>query len=90
MNIIDIDYEKLRKNICEYIMSNNTIYACPYEHITYDKPIILMNEKTLKLLREKEKNNYYINNFKDETVSMIFDCYIAIANWLSFGEVELK
>ena len=87
MNIINIDYEKLRKNINEYIMSNNTIYACPYEHIVYDKPIVLMNNDTLNLL--KEKNKYYIKEVKEEN-NLIFDCHIAIANWLPFGEVELK
>lgn len=85
MNIIDINYEKLRKNVNEYIMSNNTIYTCQYEHIEYDKPIILMNNDTLNFLKGKNKD--YI---KEKTNDLIFGCYIAIANWLPFGEVELK
>ena len=85
MNIIDINFEKLKTSINEYIMSNNTIYTCPYEHIEYDKPIVLMNNDTLNFL--KEKNKYYI---KEKTSDLIFGCYIAIANWLPFGEVKLK
>ncbi len=91
MDIIDINYEKLRCNINKYILDNNeNIFMCPDEHITYDRPIILMNEKTFKFLYEKNTN--YINNCKrkTETFPMIFGCHIAFANWLPFGEVELK
>lgn len=90
MNIIDINYEKLKKEIDEYILSHNDgIYLCPESRIIYEKPIILMNNKTFKFLNQK--NEYYIQNEnKTKFVPMIFGCYIAIAEWLSFGEVKLK
>ena len=89
MNIININYEKLSRSVNEYIMSNNTLYACPDGYIKYEynKPIILMNNDTLNFL--KEKNKYYIKE-KTNKDNLIFDCHIAIANWLPFGEVELK
>lgn len=87
MNIIDINYEKLGKSIDEYIISNNELFACPYVHITYDKPIILMSNDTFNFLKEK---GYYIREEKNYPILTIHDCYIAIANWLSFGEVLLK
>ena len=94
MNIIDINYEKLRRSISDYIlMNNNELYCCcsdsyilPHELI---RPIVLMNNETLEFL--KQKNEPYIQNGnKTKFVPMIFDCYIAIAEWLSFGEVKLK
>ena len=86
MNIIDINYKKLRDSIGDYILANSEdLYACSNVHINITKPIVLMSEETLKFLDK----NYIINNPK-KNFSMIFDCYIAIANWLPFGEVELK
>ena len=87
MNIIDINYEKMRKSIDEYIISNNDLFMCPYVHITYDKPIILMSNDTFDFLKER---GYYIREEKNCSILTIHDCYIVIANWLSFGEVLLK
>ena len=88
MNIIDINYKKLRDSVNDYILANSEdMFSQNLDvHINIIRPIILMNEETLKFLNEK---NYIINNSK-KNFSMIFDCYIAIANWLPFGEVELK
>ena len=89
MNIIKFDYNKFCKGINEYILTNNNsdIYLCPYTHIDFDKPIILMNSETLKFI-EKETQTYIYT--KKEKIPMINGCYIAIAEWLPFGEVELK
>ena len=82
MNIIDINYEKLEKEIIEYTRLQ-TLY------MQYKKPIILMNNETLKFLNQK--NEHYIQNEnKTKSVPTIFGYYIAIAEWLPFGEVELK
>lgn len=78
MNIINIDYEKLKKEINEYILLHNDgIYF-----YSENQPIILMNNETLKFLKQKNENK--------AKVPMIFGYYIAIAEWLSFGEVKLK
>ncbi len=94
MNIININYEKLKKEINEYmILHNDEIILCPESPIICKKPIILMNNETLKFLEQKleQKNEYCIQNkSKTKSVPMIFGCYIAIAEWLSFGEVKLK
>ena len=86
MNIIDINYEKLKEEIIKYTrlpVLNSESY------IEYKEPIILMNNETLKLLNQK--NEHYIQNKNIiKSVPMIFGCYIAIAEWLPFGEVELR
>ena len=88
MNIIEINFQKLRKSINEYILYNNhEICLCVDTIIRYNKPIILMNSKTLNFFNQKNKQ-YIIN--KNKTIPTIFGCYIAIAEWLPFGEVELK
>ena len=92
MNVININVEKIREHINEYILYNNpNIHLSIDTIVTYDKPIILMNNDTLNLL--KRENKYYIINDNinnNNVVPMIFGCYIAIANWLPLGEVELK
>ncbi len=91
MNIIDINLEKLRKHINDYILYNNhDIFLSADTIVKYDKPIILMNNDMLNFL--KTKNKYYITNENEniKNIPTIFGCYIAIANWLPFGEVELK
>lgn len=90
MNIININYEKLEKEINEYmILHNDEIILCSKSPIICEKPIVLMNNETLKFLRQE--NEYYIQNEnKTKSIPMIFGCCIAIAEWLSFGEVKLK
>ena len=91
MNIININLEKIREHINQYILYNNPdIHLSIDTIVTYDRPIILMNNDTLNLL--KKENRHYIidNNNNNNNVPMIFGCYIAIANWLPLGEVELK
>lgn len=88
MNIIDINYKKLRERIADYILMNNSeLYSCIDLYVPYDKPIILMNNETLKLLNERNKK--YIKD-TNKLIPTIEGCYIAIANWLPFGEVQLK
>jgi len=87
MNIIEVNFEKLKKYIDEYILYNNDgICLSVGTVIAYDKPIILMNNDTLNFL--KTKNKYFTTN--NTNVPMVFGCYIAVAEWLPFGEVELK
>ena len=91
MNIIDINFKKLRECINDYILCNNhEIYLSTDIVIEYNKPIVLMNNDTLNLLKTKHK--YYITNNSENSknVPTIFGCYIAIADWLPFGEVILK
>ena len=68
------------------------LFISTYEHLIFNKLIILINKKYFKFLYEKNTN--YINNCKrereTETFPTIYGCHIAFANWLPFGEVELK
>lgn len=83
MNIIDIDYEKLREEIIKYTRLQT---LNPELYIKYNKePIILMNNETLKFLNQKN-----VHEKKCKSIPMVFGYHIAIAEWLSFGEVELK
>lgn len=48
-------------------------------------PVLLMNSDTLKFLNKK----YFLSE-KENVISKFFGCNIAIANWLSFGEVDIR
>ena len=86
MNIIEINYNELQRAINNYTLNNSEILTLdPDTHITYNYPIILMNSETLKFLHKCIKNTKENRSF-----SMIFGCYIAIADWLETGKVELK
>ena len=85
-NIIEINYDELKKAINNYICNNSEMLTlCPDTHITYNYPIILMNSETLNFLDKCIKNTK-----ENKSFSMIFGCYIAIADWLETGKVELK
>ena len=82
MNIINIDYEKLKEEIMEYNIRLQTLN--PEFYIKYNKePIILMNNETLKFLNQK---NVYEKKCK--SVPMVFGYHIAIAEWLPFGRLN--
>lgn len=86
MNVIKIDMNKIKRMIAEYTL-NNGLYISVNEKLHIEYPIILMNEQTLYQI-EKE-NALLLNNCKN-SFKMLFSCHIAIADWLPFGEVELK
>ena len=87
MNVIKIDMNKIRKMIDEYIL-NNGLSISVNEKLYIEYPIILMNEQTLYQIK-KENALFLLNNYKN-SFKMLFGCHIAIADWLPFGEVELK
>ena len=89
-NTIKINYDELKKAINNYICNNSeSLTLCPDTRITYNYPIILMNSETLNFLDKCIKNTKK-NTKENRSSSMIFGCYIAIADWLETGEVELK
>ena len=86
MNVIKINMNKIKRMIDEYIL-NNGLYISVNEKLNIEYPIILMNEQTLYQI--KKENALLLNNYKN-SFKMLFGCHIAIADWLPFGEVELK
>lgn len=89
MNIIKIDLEKLNKMVDEYILSNNSsISMSIYTELDINRPIILMNKETLNQI--KAKTIQHFDSIEKSSYPMFNGCYIAIADWLPFGEVQLK
>ena len=84
MNIIKIDMDKIEIAIQEYMMQQN--------HIMKKRPIVLMNKNTLSQIQEECQSFFkkYCKNDCLESSKTIFGCHIAIADWLSFGEVQLR
>ena len=84
MNIIKIDMDKINIAIQEYMMQQiDTINQYP---------IILMNKNTL-LQIQKDYQSFckeYFKNYNLKFSKKIFGCHIAIADWLPFGEVQLR
>ena len=88
MNYIDFNAKKLQKNILNYCENNiryNTLIL-KENHIVEEMPILLMNSDTLDFLRK----NPFLSEKEENTIPKFFGCNIAIAEWLSFGEVKLK
>lgn len=86
MNVIKIDMNKIKQMIDEYIL-NDGLSMSISEKLDIKYPIILMNEQTLYQI--KKENTLFLNNYKN-SFKILFGCHIAIADWLPFGEVELK
>ncbi len=86
MNILNIDHKKIKTAIDAYIIENNpNLFLSTSQYLRIDnKPILLMNQETLNFLIKKSIMPISPNSPK------IFETNIAIANWLSFGEVEIK
>ena len=79
MNVISVNFNKLREEIDTFILNKNTgITLSPEMYIHYNMPVVLMNEETYHIMQDKIVDD------------KIFGCHIAIARWLSFGEVRLK
>lgn len=85
MNIIKIDMDKIQIAIQEYMTQQNNI-------IKEYPPIILMNKKTLSQIQEEYQSFFkkYCKNYNLKSSKTIFGCHIAIADWLPFGEVQLR
>ena len=89
MNFIEFNEKKLQENILSYCENSNQYNPLIFREncIVEGMPVLLMNSDTLKLLRKKsflpEKEN-------ENVISKFFGCNIAIANWLSLGEVDIR
>lgn len=79
MNIINIELEKILEEAFIYKANNKN-----------QDPIILISKETLHFIELQTKKNFYHNDIKEDTFPMIYGFYVAIANWLPFGEVELR
>lgn len=88
MNVIKIDIDKIKKAIDEYIYQNTHWLLQTDTIINYEYPIVFMNEETVSWI-EKELSSFLKENLK-RSPRKIFGCHIAIADWLPFGEVQLK
>ena len=82
-NILDININKIHHLILEH------------EHSTHnhDESVILMSYATLNFI--KSSTDFYFFTFttpdiKDKSYNKICGCNIAIADWLDFGEVEIR
>ena len=87
MNVIKIDMDKIKKAIDEYVYQNTDLMFQINTIINYEYPIILMNEDTF--LQIKKESSFLLKDLK-YSPRKIFGCHIAIADWLPFGEVQLK
>lgn len=83
MNIISVNFSKLRNEIDTFILNRNAdVTLSPEACIHYNMPVVLMNEETYRLMQDK----IVVSSDDDK----IFGCRIAIARWLPFGEVRLR
>ena len=84
MNFIEFNEKKLRESISSYCENSNHLIFRE-NCIVEGMPVLLMNSDTLKFLNKK----YFLSE-KENVISKFFGCNIAIANWLSFGEVDIR
>lgn len=83
MNIISMNYDKILKEIAAYNGNNYNL----------KKPVILMNDDTLKLVENEIKSRTYTYLFeegKSKSYPTFYGAYVASANWLPLGEVEIR
>ena len=89
MNFIDFKFneKKLQENILSYCENNNQYNPLIFrENCTVEgMPVLLMNSDTLNFLSKKS-----FSSEKENIITKFFGCNIAIANWLPFGEVDIK
>ena len=79
MNVISVNFNKLREEIDAFTLNENAgLHLSPEMCIHYNTPVVLMNEETYHIMQDKIVDD------------KIFGCHIAIARWLSFGEVRLR
>lgn len=88
---IDIDVEKLKEKIEEYIFRHNSCLNLQIDsHPIYEKPIILMSYDTLSLIRAKTETILTCKETKKQNyLETFYGCKIAIASWLKGGEIQL-
>ena len=59
-----------------------------YTELDINRPIILMNKETLNQIKAQTIQHFDL--IEKLSYPMFNGCYIAIADWLPFGEVQLK
>lgn len=89
MNVIKIDIEKIKQSIDEYIIHNTEWMLQIDTKINYAYPIVFMNEDTLHLLQKESRSLYQTTINLERCPKKLFNCHVAIADWLPFGEVKL-
>ena len=78
MNIIIINLNDLRNEISLYQTSNQK------------DPIILMNKDTYNFLKDKDTLDLIFMPNEEEEIALIYNCRLAIAPWMPFGEVLIR
>ena len=78
MKILQIDFNKMREEVSHYKNWHEN-----------NNPIILINNDTIEYIKNLASNILNINSSDINTVEWC-GCKVAIANWLPFGEVELR
>lgn len=86
MNVIKIDMIKIKQAIQEYIYFH-TEWMQVDTIINYERPIVFMNEDTFLQIKKEQS---FLQDCCLKPQKKIFGCHIAIADWLPFGEVQLK
>jgi len=53
-------------------------------------PVLLINSQTFEILKKEHEKIIEPNIYKIQSIPQLFGCYISIADWLSFGEVDIR
>ena len=77
MDIIEIKTQDLKSQISLYQTCNR------------QDPIVLMNKDTYNFLRDRDMLDFIFMPDEEEN-PMLCNCRLAIASWLSFGEVLMR
>lgn len=78
MNIITINLNDLKNEISSYQTSNKK------------DPIILVNKDTYNFLKDKDDTLDFIFIPNEEEIALIYNCRLAIAPWVPFGEALIR
>ena len=89
MNVIKIDMIKIKQAIREYIYYHTNWIMQTNTTINFEYPIVFMNEDTFSQI-QKEQSFLIKEKCYSKPQKKIFGCHIAIADWLPFGEIQLK
>lgn len=77
-NIIKLDYY-------------NTLQAINlYKEEFLKDPVLLINSQTFEILKKENEKIVKSNIYKIQSIPQLFGCYVSIADWLSFGEVDIR
>lgn len=77
MNVIEIKTQDLKNEISLY------------QTINRKDPIVLMNKDTYNFLTDRDILDFIIQPDEEE-IPLLCSCHLAIASWLSFGEVLMR